>query len=107
MKTLIRMLAALLFGVAALAPLPTLAQAPGTQFIGITSYRVGPYGANGAAFFNGFIDYLQLVNARDGGINELMLPAEIIHRPDLPLLGTGKTDYPSVQKIVTGYLAAA
>lgn len=45
--------------------------------------------------------------ARAGGVNELMLPAEVIHRPDLPLLGTGKTDYPSVQKIVTGYLAAA
>ena len=45
--------------------------------------------------------------ARDGGVNELMLPAEVIHRPELPLLGTGKTDYPSVQKIVTGYLAAA
>ena len=23
-----------------------------------------------------------------------MLPAEVLHRPDLPLLGTGKTDYP-------------
>ncbi len=45
--------------------------------------------------------------ARDAGLNELMLPAEVLHRPDLPLLGTGKTDYPSVQKIVTGYLAAA
>ena len=45
--------------------------------------------------------------AREGGVNELMLPAEVIHRPDLPLLGTGKTDYPSVQKIMTGYLAAA
>ncbi len=45
--------------------------------------------------------------ARERGINELMLPAEVLHRPDLPVLGTGKTDYPSVQKIVTGYLAAA
>jgi acyl-[acyl-carrier-protein]-phospholipid O-acyltransferase / long-chain-fatty-acid--[acyl-carrier-protein] ligase len=45
--------------------------------------------------------------ARAGGVNEMMIPAEILHRPDLPLLGTGKTDYPSVQKIVTGYLAAA
>ena len=45
--------------------------------------------------------------ARERGLSELMLPAEVIHRPDLPLLGTGKTDYPSVQKIVTSYLAAA
>ena len=42
---------------------------------------------------------------RAGGVNELMLPAEVIHCPDLSLLGTGKTDYPSM-KIVTGYLAA-
>ncbi|MFO1049554.1 MAG: AMP-binding protein [Geminicoccaceae bacterium] len=45
--------------------------------------------------------------ARGRGIGELMLPAEVIHRPDLPLLGTGKTDYPSVQKIVSNYLAVA
>ncbi len=45
--------------------------------------------------------------ARSAGSNEMMVPAEVIHRPDLPLLGTGKTDYPSLQKIVTGYLAAA
>ena len=45
--------------------------------------------------------------ARGRGLGELMLPAEVIHRPDLPLLGTGKTDYPSVQKIVSSYLAVA
>ena len=36
-----------------------------------------------------------------------MVPADVLHRPELPLLGTGKTDYPSLQKVVTGYLAAA
>jgi len=51
---------------------PAMAQAPGTQFIGITGYRVGPYGANGAAFFSGFIDYLTLVNERDGGVNGVL-----------------------------------
>ena len=45
--------------------------------------------------------------ARGGGVHEMVIPAEVLHRPDLPLLGTGKTDYPSLQKIVTGYLAAA
>jgi branched-chain amino acid transport system substrate-binding protein len=54
---------------------PALAQ-EGTQFIGILGYRVGPYGANGAAFFSGFIDYLQLVNERDGGINGVKLSWE-------------------------------
>lgn len=36
-----------------------------------------------------------------------MLPAEILHRPDLPVLRKVKADCPFVQKIVTGYLAAA
>jgi branched-chain amino acid transport system substrate-binding protein len=66
---------AALLAAAASAPL-ALAQAPGTQFIGITGYRVGPYGANGAAFFSGFIDYLTLVNERDGGVNGVKLTWE-------------------------------
>jgi acyl-[acyl-carrier-protein]-phospholipid O-acyltransferase/long-chain-fatty-acid--[acyl-carrier-protein] ligase len=45
--------------------------------------------------------------AREAGIPELMVPAEVVHRPDLPLLGTGKVDYPSVQKMVAADLAAA
>jgi branched-chain amino acid transport system substrate-binding protein len=57
------------------AALPVAAQ-QNTQFIGITGYRVGPYGANGAAVFGGFIDYLNLVNERDGGINGVKLTWE-------------------------------
>ncbi len=60
---------------AVLVPTAALAQ-EGTQFIGITGYRVGPYGANGAAFFSGFIDYLTLVNERDGGVNGVKLSWE-------------------------------
>lgn len=55
---------------------PAAAQQAGTQFIGITGYRVGPYGANGAAFFSGFIDYLNLANERDGGVNGVKLSWE-------------------------------
>ncbi|MBX9963301.1 MAG: ABC transporter substrate-binding protein, partial [Burkholderiales bacterium] len=58
------------------ATVPALAQQAGSQFIGITSYRVGPYGANGAAFFGGFIDYLTLINERDGGVNGVKLSWE-------------------------------
>jgi hypothetical protein len=36
-----------------------------------------------------------------------MIPAEVVPMPELPLLGTGKTDYPAVQKIVSSYLSAA
>jgi branched-chain amino acid transport system substrate-binding protein len=42
---------------------------PNEQFIPIVSYRVGPYAAAGTSVFGGFIDYLNLVNTRDGGIN--------------------------------------
>jgi branched-chain amino acid transport system substrate-binding protein len=73
MKTLRGWLLGLLLATAGAAS--ALAQ-EGTQFIGITGYRVGPYGANGAAFFSGFIDYLQLVNERDGGVNGVKLSWE-------------------------------
>lgn len=75
MKILKQLWLALLMAAAALGAAPALAQ-QGTQFIGITGYRVGPYGANGAAFFSGFIDYLMLVNERDGGINGVKLSWE-------------------------------
>lgn len=39
------------------------------QFFPITSYRVGPYGANGQSFYGGFVDYLNYVNLKEGGIN--------------------------------------
>src|ERR1044072_3221484 len=45
------------------------AQAAGEEYFPLQSYRVGPYAAGGSGFFGGFIDYLQLVNSRDGGVN--------------------------------------
>ena len=38
------------------------------QFISIPSYRVGPYGANGQAFYGGFVDYLNYVNMKENGV---------------------------------------
>jgi len=61
---------------ATLSCVPVIAQEAGTQFVGILGYRVGPYGANGAAFFSGFLDYLSLVNERDGGVNGVKLSWE-------------------------------
>ena len=46
------------------------------QFIGLPSYRVGPYAAGGAGIFGGWIDYMQLVNERDGGVNGVKLTWE-------------------------------
>jgi len=73
-KTLSVALLALAGGLATM--LPVAAQQAGTQFMGILGYRVGPYGANGAAFFTGMIDYLSLINERDGGINGVKLSWE-------------------------------
>ena len=38
-------------------------------YIPLLVYRTGPYAPNGIPSANGYIDYLKLVNARDGGIN--------------------------------------
>jgi branched-chain amino acid transport system substrate-binding protein len=70
------LLTLLVAAAAATGAATAVAQQAGTQFIGITSYRVGPYGANGAAFFSGFIDYLALVNERDAGVNGVKLSWE-------------------------------
>jgi branched-chain amino acid transport system substrate-binding protein len=79
-KSLILLLA--IAAAAAMAP-PALAQ--NEQFIPMTSYRVGPYAAGGTGTFGGFIDYLDMVNKRDGGINGVKLTweeCETEYKPD-------------------------
>lgn len=57
--------------------LPAAAQAQANeQFIALPSYRVGPYGANGQAFYGGFVDYLNYVNMKEGGVNGVKLSWE-------------------------------
>jgi branched-chain amino acid transport system substrate-binding protein len=46
------------------------------QFIPLLVYRSGPYAPNGIPFANGFVDYLNLVNARDGGVNGVTITFE-------------------------------
>ena len=62
-------------GIAAAATQGKAAVAPsgGEQYFPLQSYRVGPYAAGGTGFFGGFIDYMQLVNLRDGGVNGVRL----------------------------------
>jgi branched-chain amino acid transport system substrate-binding protein len=52
-----------------------LAQAS-EQFIPVLVYRSGPYAPNGVPWANGFVDYLNLVNQRDGGINGVKVTYE-------------------------------
>ena len=43
------------------------------QFFPVNAYWTGPYAAGGSAFGGGLIDYMKLLNARDGGINGVKL----------------------------------
>jgi branched-chain amino acid transport system substrate-binding protein len=49
---------------------------PNEQFIPMPSYRIGPYAAGGSGTFGGFIDYLDMLNKRDGGVNGVKLTWE-------------------------------
>src|SRR5688572_31966262 len=60
-------LAALAAGAVSSA-VPALAQV-NEQFIPVLVYRSGAYAPNGIPWANGFVDYLNLVNERDKGIN--------------------------------------
>ena len=58
---------------AILAAAPAMAQ---EQFIPVLSYRTGAYAVNGVPFANGTLDYIALLNERDGGINGVKLTTE-------------------------------
>jgi branched-chain amino acid transport system substrate-binding protein len=53
----------------AVSSVSTQVQAANEQYFPLQSYRIGPYAAGGSGFFGGFIDYLQYINAKDGGVN--------------------------------------
>jgi branched-chain amino acid transport system substrate-binding protein len=71
MKYLARALLGLL-----LAGVAAVGAAQNEQFIPMLSYRVGAYAAGGSGIFGGYIDYLNLINLRDGGINGVKLAWE-------------------------------
>ena len=54
---------------AAMAIAASSAQAQGEQFIPGLVYRTGAYAPNGIPFADGVADYINMLNARDGGIN--------------------------------------
>jgi branched-chain amino acid transport system substrate-binding protein len=60
----------------ALAAVASTAVAQNEQFVPMLSYRVGPFAASGSGIFGGYIDYLNLLNLRDGGINGVKLAWE-------------------------------
>jgi len=60
---------------AATASGPAVAQGM-EQFFPALVYRTGPYAPNGVPWANGYVDYLKLVNARDGGMNGVKITFE-------------------------------
>jgi branched-chain amino acid transport system substrate-binding protein len=69
--------AALAVGAAAsLVPqAPAMAQAK-EQFFPVLVYRTGAYAPNGVPYANGYVDYLKMINARDGGIGGVKITYE-------------------------------
>ena len=66
----------ILLGAAVAGLLGSAVASADEQFIGLPSYRVGPYASGGSGLFGGWIDYMQLVNERDGGVNGVKLTWE-------------------------------
>ena len=64
-----------LLGLAMLGVAAT-AHAQNEQFIPMIGYWVGPYAPGGSGIFGGFIDYVNMINARDGGVNGVKLTCE-------------------------------
>src|SRR6266704_3694136 len=60
----------------ALAGVAITASAQNEQFIPMNGYWVGPYAAGGSGIFGGLIDYVNMINARDGGVNGVKLTYE-------------------------------
>ena len=54
----------------------TTVQAQDSLYIPSLSYRTGPFAGGGTPFANGFADYLNMLNERDGGIGGVRLVVE-------------------------------
>ena len=61
---------------AALLGVSAAAHAQSEQFIPMAGYWVGPYAPGGSGIFGGMIDYINMINARDGGVNGVKLTYE-------------------------------
>ena len=66
------MVGAVAMAMASLAPVPAAAQ-DAAQPILVLSYRVGPFAPAGVPLADGYIEYMNLLNERDGGINGVKL----------------------------------
>ncbi len=60
----------------ALAGIATTVAAQNEQFIPMAGYWVGPYAAGGSGIYGGMIDYINMINVRDGGVGGVKLTYE-------------------------------
>jgi len=74
LRSLVIVALALALGAGALVT-TALAQG-GSIFIPLLVYRTGPYAPSGIPIANGFVDYFQMINERDGGINGVKIAWE-------------------------------
>ena len=65
-----------LIAAVAMAGAISVAHAQNEQFIPMAGYWVGPYASGGSGVFGGFIDYVNMINARDGGVGGVKLTYE-------------------------------
>jgi len=72
-RTLLTVVLAVAF---AAGPAVTTALAAGEMFVPLLVYRTGPYAPNGIPLANGFNDYFNLLNDRDGGVNGVRIAFE-------------------------------
>jgi branched-chain amino acid transport system substrate-binding protein len=64
------------FAAVTAALVSTGVSAQNEQFIPANGYWVGPYAPGGSGFFGGMVDYFNLINNRDGGINGVKITTE-------------------------------
>ena len=55
---------------------PSIAAAQAEQFIPLLVYRTGSFAPLGIPWANGKLDYLKMINERDGGVNGVKLVFE-------------------------------
>ena len=60
----------------ALLGIAASAQAQNEQFVPLAGYWVGPYAAGGSGIYGGMLDYMNMINDRDGGINGVKITYE-------------------------------
>jgi branched-chain amino acid transport system substrate-binding protein len=63
-------------GIAGVTATPPAEAQAKEQYFPLLAYRTGPYAPNGTPWANGKVDYIKMINARDGGINGVKITYE-------------------------------